>query len=85
MTPMDVENMVGLRFSQYDRDLKEIHAAIKSLENALVKLEAEMNLLRTQNIAKSKVVGGGPSTMTPFATRLAPVQPAANGGNKSPQ
>lgn len=59
----------------------EIHS-LELLFEDFKKLKEEMVTLKTQSSIKMRVAGSVPDNMTPFASRLPPVQPASNGGNK---
>lgn len=87
MTNEDVANLVNIRFKCHldafevvDKQIKQLSldsmAGWKQHEDRLSKIEADLNIFKTQATVKSRIVGTTPDTMTPFASRLKPVQPA---------
>ncbi len=73
-------------FTEYELMLKRIHTLelaledMKKIKEDAKKLQSELETLKTQSSIKMRVAGSVPDTMTPFASRLPPVQP--NGGAK---
>ena len=55
---------------------------VSNLESQVKKLTEQIETLRTNVTIKTRVAGSAPDTMTPFATRLPPVQPATANANK---
>lgn len=84
MTPMDVSNMLGIRFTSLESQVQDLILIVKKLEERIDKIENDLNIFKTQTIVKTRIIGESPSNMTPFASRFKPVQPAT-GGNGSPQ
>jgi hypothetical protein len=77
MTAEEVRHNIEIKFDDYN-------AILSALTLRIEKLEKYLEIFKTQSVVKSRIVGESPSTMTPFASRLKPVQPAT-GGNGSPQ
>ncbi len=50
------------------------------IRKVLEKLTADLETLKTNMAMKTRIVGSSPVTLTPFAQRLQPVQPANSSG-----
>lgn len=85
MTPSDVHNLVGIRFSEVESRISAIEITITSLDDKISKLTDLVKTLLTQATIKSRIIGDNPSNMTPFASRLQPVHPAMQAGSQNMQ
>ncbi len=78
----DIRNS-KIQLSAHEGELKNHYERISSLEKLhedFKKIKEDLNIIKTQSIIKSRIVG---DNMTPFATRMQPVKPAqpTSGGN----
>lgn len=76
MTSLDVQNMVGVRFSDIESRIEQLEIVGTQLDEKVTKLAELVKTVLTNATIKSRIVGETPSNMTPFASRLQPVQPA---------
>ncbi len=80
MTSEEVKAYFNKNVSALIQSLAFLDKRVYDLEARIIKLNSEIETLKTQTTVKSRIAGSTPSAMTPFASKF-PI----NGGNQSPR
>lgn len=80
LTPTQVSEMVDRKFQLTKEICESFSIDIKFLRDDVKKLQSDIETLKTNMTMKTRIAGSSPASLTPFAQRLQPVQPANSSG-----
>ncbi len=80
MTIEEVEAYFDEKVKNFNSSLAFLDKRVYDLETSIIKLNSEIETLKTQSTVKMRVSNSTPSTMTPFASKFQSI-----GGNQSPR